>query len=308
MAAPLDPYRAWMLLGFLGVAALVAFYLSFRYWHRARMIEDVPTARIRSAHQGYVELEGTGQPLETAPLLSPLSNVSCLWYHYKIEKKEYHRYKGAAYHRWRTVREGRSNQPFYLEDGTGRCIIDPEGAEITHSDRLVWYGATPWPVAAPLVGEGSLGSRVRESYRYTERFILPGQPLYAIGQFRTVRAAELGSVADITRDLLNEWKQDRPALLAAGFDTNGDGEIDLEEWQVVRRKAKEEAERIYRKRLQEPDLHRLEKPRDENLPFLLAIEPQRRLIRQYRRRAALSLALFIATAAAAGWLFHRFLA
>jgi len=172
----------------------------------------------------------------------------------------------------------------------------------------VWYGATPWPVAAPLVGEGSLGSSVREDYRYTERFILPGQPLYAIGRFRTVRATELGSVADITRDLLNEWKQDRHALLTAGFDTNGDGEIDLEEWQMVRREAKKEAERIYRKRLQEPELHRLEKPRDENLPFLLAIEPQKRLIRRYRRHAVLSLSLFVTTAAIAGWLFHRLLA
>jgi len=73
MAAPLDPSRVWMLLGFLAVTALVAFYLSFRYWYRARLIEDVPTARIRSAPQGYVELEGTGQPLETAPLISASS-------------------------------------------------------------------------------------------------------------------------------------------------------------------------------------------------------------------------------------------
>ncbi len=303
----MEPFRLWLLILFSGTVALVASYFSLRYWYRARIIEDVPTARIRSAHQGYVELEGTGQPLETAPLIAPLSNVSCLWYHFRIEKKERHRYKGTICHRWKTLSEGSSGQPFYLEDGTGRCIIDPEGAEITHSEKLVWYGSTPWPTAAPLVGEGSIGSLLREDYRYTERFILPGQPLYAIGQFRTVRAAEQGSVAEIARDLLNEWKTDHNTLVANGFDTNGDGKIDLQEWQAVRRRAGKMAEKIHRERLQQPDVHRLEKPRDDNLPFLLAIEPQKRLIRQYRRYAALSLMLFTAAAAATGWLLQRYL-
>jgi len=305
MPAQTHPFLPWVLLGFLCLIALAAFYLSFRYWYRARMIEDVPTARIRSAHQGYVELEGVGQPLESTPLIAPLSNVTCLWYHYKVEKKKRHRHKGITYHSWTTINEGSSNQPFQLEDGTGRCIIDPEGAEITHSDELVWYGATPWPVAAPLVGEGSLGSRLREDYRYTERFILPGQPLYAIGRFRTVRTTERESIADIRRELLNEWKQVHHALVAAGFDTDGNGEIDLREWQAVRHRAKKEAERIYRKRLQEPALHRLEKPRNRNLPFLLAIEPQKHLVRRYRRYAALFLGLLIIATAAAGWLLER---
>ncbi len=300
-----DSVSLWIALGTFCVTAVAAFYLSFRYWYRARTIEDVPTARIRSAHQGYVELEGVGQPVEGSPLVSPLSGVTCLWYHYRIERKVHRRHKGIAYHRWKIINEGSSNHPFFLADGTGRCLIDPEGAEITHCDELVWYGATPWPTAAPLVGGGSVGSLLRDDYRYTERFILPGQSLYAIGQFRTHRPAEQETVADIARNLLTEWKRDHGALVAAGFDTNGDGEIDLREWQAVRRKARKKAEAIRRKRQEQPDTHRLEKPADDTLPFLLSIEPQHRLVRRYRRNAALSMGLFAISSAAIGWLFHH---
>ncbi len=305
--APVEPIQLWFLLGVLCITALGAFFLSFRYWYRARTIEDVPTARIRSAHQGYLELEGTGQPLEESPLVAPLSNVACLWYHFKIERKEWRRHKGIRYHSWKTINEGTSTQPFYLNDGTGRCIIDPEGAEITHSEKLVWYGATPWPSAAPLVGEGKLGSLLREDYRYSERFILPGQPIYAIGRFKTYRAAEQSSISDITRDLLIEWKRDRNALIAAGFDKNGDGEIDLEEWQQVRHAARKAAENIHQQRLRQPDVHRLEKPENNNLPFLLSIEPQHRLIRRYRRYAITFLALFLVSGIGASWLLQRLL-
>lgn len=40
------------------VIALTLFSLMFYYLKRARLIEDTPTSRIRSAAQGYVELIG----------------------------------------------------------------------------------------------------------------------------------------------------------------------------------------------------------------------------------------------------------
>ncbi len=297
-----DSAKFWLIWSPFFSGTLVSFYLTFRYWYRARLIEDVPTARIHSAPQGYVELEGTAQPLEDTPVIAPLSSVTCIWYHYKIEKKEHYRHQGASFQRWKTISEGSSNHSFYLVDESGRCIIDPDGSEITMSDKLVWYGSTAWPMAAPLVGNGSIGSMLSENYRYTERFILPGQPLYAIGEFKTMRASDSGSVADISRDLLLEWKQDHAALIAAGFDKNNDGKIDITEWQEVRHKARQEAKKIHEKRLRQPDVHLLQKPASSRLPFLLSIEPQRRLTRQYRHYAAASLAGFVTAGAITTWL------
>ncbi len=303
--AQFDSTKFWLIWTLFFSATLVTFYLSFRYWYRARLIEDVPTARIRSAHQGYVELEGIGQPIEGAPIIAPLSKVTCIWYHYKIEKKEHYHYKGTFFQRWKKISEGSSDSSFYLVDGTGQCVVDPDGSEITMSDKLVWYGCTAWPMAAPLVGTGSVGSILNENYRYTERFILPGQPLYAVGEFKTVRAADNSSVTEISRDLLLEWKRNHAALVTAGFDKNNDGEIDIEEWQAVRHKARLEAEKIHEKQLQKPDIHLLKKPANSNLPFLLSIEPQRKLTRQYRRYAIASLATFLVVGIITIWFLNQ---
>lgn len=58
----------------MAVITLRLFYLGFRQLHRARLIEDTPTSRIRSAAQGYAELEGRAVALGD-PLYAPLSGV-----------------------------------------------------------------------------------------------------------------------------------------------------------------------------------------------------------------------------------------
>ncbi len=65
-------------LGLMVILCAVSLYGIFRFFHRYRMIADTPTSRIRSAHQGYVELEGEGRLMQGRPIISPLSkkNVS----------------------------------------------------------------------------------------------------------------------------------------------------------------------------------------------------------------------------------------
>lgn len=57
----LDPEKYGFTLVFLIVAALTVFYCFIREWKRWHLIKDMPTARLRSAHQGYIELEGKGR-------------------------------------------------------------------------------------------------------------------------------------------------------------------------------------------------------------------------------------------------------
>ena len=57
--------------------ALFALYLGFFGLIRVRRIEDVPTARVRSAPQGYVELIGTAHTLDGEPIIAPLSKKNC---------------------------------------------------------------------------------------------------------------------------------------------------------------------------------------------------------------------------------------
>lgn len=298
--AGIDPVEFWGLCSLLAVGAAFGFWHGFRGLRLARLIEDTPTAKIRSAHQGYVELEGRGQPMPGEPLIAPLTTQACVWYRYTIERREDDRQEGVKVGRWKVIKEETSDALFHLLDDTGLCIVDPEGAEITTDDRLQWYGDTAWPTGAPLLGQGRAGLASGE-YRYTEWLILPGQPLYALGEFRTQQPATMYSVAEQTRDLIRDWKQ-RPAELRRRFDADGDGQIDPAEWEAVRPAAAGQAEREYRQRLRETDLHLLAEPRDGQRPFLLSVHPQRQLSRHYRRRSLLGLASFFVLLGLLLWL------
>ncbi len=296
----LPPAEYWIVWTLLAAGALAALIYAFRQWRRARLIEDVPTAKIRSAPQGYVELEGVGKMMPGEPIVSPLTKKHCLWFYYKIEKRERVHFKGGSQTRWRTVEQGESDDLFLIDDGTGVCVVDPEGAEVTPLDRLVWYGDTPRPMTVPLLEGGGTG--FGGLYRYTETFIMAGQPLYVIGTFKTVAAVEGYSSAEIARDLIRSWKQNQPLLLKH-FDANRDGRIDPREWQKVRQVAQRKAEQEYRKRASQPDTHLIGRPPDSDYPFLLSAHPQERLSRRYRRRATISLGLFFLLGVVTVWIF-----
>jgi hypothetical protein len=296
----LDPAEYWIILLLVCVATIGAFYYAFRNWRRARIIEDAPTAKIHSAHQGYVELEGDGRLMDGDPIIAPLTNNPCLWFRYKIERKEQHRTSEGTTTSWSTVREAASDNLFYLRDETGRCVIDPDGAEVTTDDKLVWYGDTSWPQDAPLLGSGAkFFSDGR--FRYTEWLVLQNQPLYVIGEFKTMSPATSYSVTEITRDLIRTWKQDQTQMLER-FDIDKDGHIDQEEWELVRKSAKMHAQKEYQEQAKEPDIHIIAKPEDSHHPFLLSVYPQEHLTRRYRIRAGWSLAGFFLVGSAAAWL------
>ena len=294
----LDPAEYWIVLSLVAVATPVAFYFAWRNWRRARIIEDAATAKIRSAHQGYLELEGDGQLMDGEPIIAPLTNHACLWYRYKIERKEVSHSKDGDTTRWVTEREQTSDNLFHLVDDTGKCIVDPDGAEISTDEKVVWYGDSAWPQNSPLHSGGSMFSSDR--YRYSEWLVLPGQPLYVIGQFKTVAPAQLYKTSEITRDLIRDWKKNQAQMLER-FDVNKDGEIDEDEWLLVRKSAKMHAQAEFRQRAKQPDIHIIAKPEDDKHPFILSIYPQDQLTKRFRLRAYLFLAGFFAAGSVAAW-------
>ena len=64
----------------LAIICAASLYVVFRFFHRSRIIDDTPTSKIRSAHQGFVELEGVGRLMKGTPIVSRLSKKQCLWY------------------------------------------------------------------------------------------------------------------------------------------------------------------------------------------------------------------------------------
>ena len=228
----------WLVgLALVLVCSLLLWRANFR---RARAVEDTPTSKIASAHQGYVELKGAAH-LGEALLVAPLTRRPCVWYRYRVEKRGHK-------NRWVTEQSGSSDRLFLIEDGSGAAVLDAREAEILIDDGRQW---------------------IENGRRYTEWIIGDGEQVYAIGDFSSEGGSNsrLDRRADVSA-LLTEWKQRQP-VLHERFDLDADGRIDVREWGLARRAAQREVKRRHREILSQPVTHVLRKP-DDGRPFLVA--------------------------------------
>ncbi len=258
-------------------------------------MRDIPTSRIRSAAQGYVELEGIGGLLDGPAIVCPLTGTHCLWWKYSVHR----RVRSGKRNTWRKVRSGTSDDLFFLDDGTGRCIIDPEGAQVIPTHSHSWYGSTPQPERGPRAGSVFFSGE----YRYREELIQAGGPLYAVGDFRTMRTHVEVDIETAARDLLAEWKKDQPKLLER-FDVNRDAQIDAREWEAARRVAHIQVRR--EQSLNPPEalsgLHVMS--RSVGRPYLLSGINQQKLTRRLNWKAGSSFLGFLAAGSLLLWLLH----
>lgn len=293
-------FMIWLIFAII-IAGISGFGI-FRNVRRARIIEDTPTSKIRSAVQGYVEIIGSGQYFNKTPVIAPLTLSECIWYEFKIEKKEVrHTSKGTQTH-WRTVESKTSPDFFKLIDETGHCVVNPNGAEVHPESEDSWYGHSRWPNKASVINARKKSFFNVGDYRYTEKRIHHGEDLYALGSFRTVSSdADMQGIKQSVARLLKIWKNQQEQLLKK-FDTNQDGEIDLNEWENVRKAAYDKVMRDKLEKAVEPVTNLLEKTSQRYQPFILSTKPQKELSRRFRIFAALSLAVFVIVAPLLIWM------
>jgi E3 ubiquitin ligase/EF hand domain-containing protein len=289
--SPPDDFWIWTVI--LLVAAITGFFLAYKNVHNKRIIEDTPTSKIRSAAQGYLELIGHGHLMDGLPIVSPLTGTPCTWFEFKVEERR----QSGKNSEWKTIRKGISDGLFLIKDETGQCIIDPEGAHVTVSRKDVWYGGTSSPSrgSLPTGRKRSFlsGIIVSNKYRYTEKLLHSGESLYAIGLYKTVGGAGASyNVNEDVRELIREWKEDTNALMKK-FDTDGDGEIDLKEWQNVRDEAYKQIMKKHSKQKTLPPVHLMNKTNDKRRPFILSAVAQDDLTRRLHMYAILSIITFI---------------
>jgi hypothetical protein len=259
----IESRSGWLII--LPLIAALSLWAWTAMFRRYRAVGDTPTSQVASAAQGYVELCGRALHQPEAKTLAPLSGRECCWYQYRRERR-------GAKNEWETEEEGESAAAFRLRDGTGACVVDPDDAEVLTTRKQVW----------------TEGDR-----RLTEWWIADGDPLYALGEFRTLTPA--GDAADRKSDigaLLAEWKRDRPQLLQR-FDLDRDGEISFKEWTLARAEAKRQVERAHAQLAGAPLLDVVGAPRDGRLYLLSNFDPFR-LARRFALWAWAHLAAFFA--------------
>lgn len=270
-----------------GTCAVCLYFFASRLRH-ARIIEDTPTAKIRSAAQGFTELEGRALYPNGTPLLSPLSQTPCAWFRFAISKKQS---TGKNTH-WSIIKSGQSPLPLMLADVTGTCLIHTGSASVDTHIRKTWYGHSSDPLGNK---NALLGFLMDGQYRYEEELIMEHTPLYALGNFRTVRGDDHFQIEKTMAQVISKWKEDY-AQLVSRFDRNTDGKLDEKEWQLVRLAAQLEAEKIQQELQQQTQVHILEKPAN-GAPFIVSTREQKQLIMRIKTFSFLWLAGFVVTGA-----------
>ena len=263
-------------LAALAVLLGTGLFGTLRALRHARLIADTPTARIASAAQGYTELRGRGAPLDGTPLLSPVNALPVLWYRLRIERRQ-------RDGKWQAVSTDTSEASFRLDDGSARCVVDVEGAEILTRHKE---------------------TRTQGNTRTTEWTLLADDAIYALGEFRSIGGStqQLDAQSDV-KALLAEMKNDQAKLLAR-FDLDGDGRIDMSEWALARQAARREIEKQHRAARNETDVHTLRCPSAGQLYLISNLDPDK-IARRYLYWTAFHLATFFAALGALPWIWQQ---
>ena len=112
----------WCVVGFC--AGIGLFIYGFRLLQRRRLILDTPFSKIRSAAMGMVEV--SGQAVGPYTMVAPITARPC--YYYRTEIWEWK--QSGKNKQWVKVAGESMHVPFFVDDNTGRLLIDPRGADL----------------------------------------------------------------------------------------------------------------------------------------------------------------------------------
>lgn len=149
----------------LGVVLGPFFFLrGFRVFQRTRLIMDTPRSTVRAAALGPVEV--SGKAVGPYTLVAPMSQSECFYYRMVVESNP----KG-------DLRKEAQElcAPLFLDDGTGKLMIYPEGAELhvqrssgrSEYGKLAVAAMTRYPTEKPEFSQ--------------EYCIKPGDEIFVIG-------------------------------------------------------------------------------------------------------------------------------
>lgn len=117
-----DSLIFWCVIGLC--AGFYLFFNGFRLLQRRHLILDTPLSKIRSAPLGLVELNGlaVGPYTMTAPVTGrPCYYFRTLIWEYKQSGKN---------KQWVKVAAECMHVPFFVDDNTGKVMVDPRGADL----------------------------------------------------------------------------------------------------------------------------------------------------------------------------------
>jgi hypothetical protein len=115
-------FIVFCILGFL--TGIYLFLQGFRLLQRRNLVLNTPVSKIRSASMGMVELSGLAAGPYT--VVAPITERAC--YYYRTVAWEWKRNGKSS--EWVKVASECMHVPFFLDDNTGKVLVDPRGADL----------------------------------------------------------------------------------------------------------------------------------------------------------------------------------
>lgn len=184
-----DP-TVWAVIG--TCAGVYLFFRGFRLLQRKRLILDTPTSKIHSAAMGLVEVSGLAVGPYT--MTAPVTGRACYYYRTVAWQLK----QSGKNKEWEKVAEECLHLPFFLDDNTGRVLVNPQGAELDiHRDfheefSGSFFGSSPdvpANVASFLARHGVSNDK---KLKIDEYCIKPKNALFILGTLAENPGVEVG--------------------------------------------------------------------------------------------------------------------
>ncbi|MDY6764885.1 MAG: GIDE domain-containing protein [Halobacteria archaeon] len=198
------PFVFSMVFFLVGILAIRQGFLEYK---KKNLMRNTPTSKIRSAPMGEVEIKGSVVPKDET-LTSPFSNEEAVMYEYEVEEYDPDDDGG----NWDTIDSGKKHVLFYVDDGTGKALVRPEGADfkLPKDNRFKVDGGTEPPQAIREFIEESknvdsentkIDLKITElstgrDRRYTEYYIETDQDVYVFGNATNEDTEENADVSE----------------------------------------------------------------------------------------------------------------
>ena len=182
------------------VGGIVLFYGGLQSYILMQKIKNTPTSKVRSAAVGLVELSGKARCKEDMP--SPISKEKCVFWRLNAQY-----YQPGKHGGWRNIYNKDSSMQFYLEDETGKILIDPKGGDIQIPQDFSSTGRLSDKGFLGIVSQKQIDPKVIDyitenpefakqmnnhkgyELKVIESYIADGDPLYALGSAMPISGA-----------------------------------------------------------------------------------------------------------------------
>ena len=171
---------------------ILTFIRGFRVLQRRRLILDTPFSKIRSASMGMVEVSGLAVGPHT--MIAPITARACYYYRTLVWELQ----RSGKNEQWVKVAGECMHVPFFVDDNTGRMLVDPRGADLDlHRDFeqefsdsfFTTKGPAPPNVISFLARQGVA---TRNKIKVEEWCIKPKNSLFVLGTLSENPGTEVG--------------------------------------------------------------------------------------------------------------------